>query len=108
VARLLDLYEVVGGPREQLLGLAEDATHKGWWEAYSDVLTEGHMAFIGREAEATSILEWQINVVPGPLQTQCRLPFKPQGHHRPRWALRPRGPRRSSGPRGGMNIIECS
>jgi hypothetical protein len=53
-----------------LLALAEDATGKGWWDAYSDVLTESHMAFIGLEAEATSILDWQINVVPGLLQTE--------------------------------------
>lgn len=70
VARLLDFYEVSGSDRDQLLALAEDATQKGWWVAYSDVLTEGHQAFIGLEAEATSILEWQINVVPGLLQTE--------------------------------------
>jgi hypothetical protein len=34
------------------------------------VLTEDHLAFIGLEAEATSIQEWQINVVPGLLQTE--------------------------------------
>jgi transcriptional regulator with XRE-family HTH domain len=70
VARLLDVYGVVGARREQLLALAEEAVHKGWWEAYADVLTEGHLNFIGLEAEATSILEWQINVVPGLLQTE--------------------------------------
>jgi transcriptional regulator with XRE-family HTH domain len=70
VARLLEVYEVEAERREHLLALAEDATGKGWWEAYSDVLTESHMAFIGLEAEATSILDWQINVVPGLLQTE--------------------------------------
>jgi transcriptional regulator with XRE-family HTH domain len=70
VARLLEFYGVQGSHREQLLALAEEATHKGWWEAYSDVLTEGHLEYIGLEAEATSILEWQINVVPGLLQTE--------------------------------------
>ena len=70
VARLLEFYGVQGNHREQLLALAEEATYKGWWEAYSDVLTEGHLAYIGLEAEATSILEWQINVVPGLLQTE--------------------------------------
>jgi transcriptional regulator with XRE-family HTH domain len=70
VARLLDFYGVSGRHREQLLALAEDASEKGWWEAYSDVLTAGHLAYIGLEAEATSILEWQINVVPGLLQTE--------------------------------------
>ena len=70
VESLLDVYGVRGSQREQLLALAEEATHKGWWEAYSDVLTEEHQAFIGLEAEATSAQEWQINVVPGLLQTE--------------------------------------
>ena len=70
VAKLLDYYGVQGSHREQLLALANDATDKGWWESYSDDLTEGHLEFIGLEAEATSILEWQINVVPGLLQTE--------------------------------------
>jgi transcriptional regulator with XRE-family HTH domain len=70
VARLLDVYRVRGEHRRQLLTLAEEATQKGWWEAFSDVLTEEHAAFIGLEAEATSVLQWQINVVPGLLQTE--------------------------------------
>jgi transcriptional regulator with XRE-family HTH domain len=70
VARLLDVYQVEAGHREHLLTLAEEATGKGWWEAYSDVLAEGHMAFIGLEAEATSILVWHVNAVPGLLQTE--------------------------------------
>jgi transcriptional regulator with XRE-family HTH domain len=70
VARLLDVYRVRGEHRRQLLTLAEEATQKGWWEAYSDVLTEEYLAFIGLEAEATSVLQWQINVVPGLLQTE--------------------------------------
>jgi transcriptional regulator with XRE-family HTH domain len=70
VARLLTHYDVGDSDREQLLALAEDATQRGWWESYSDVLTEGHLEYIGLEAEAESILEWQINVVPGLLQTE--------------------------------------
>lgn len=70
VERLLDFYGIQGSHRDQLLALAEEATYKGWWESYSDILPEGHLAFIGLEAEATKILEWQINVVPGLLQTE--------------------------------------
>lgn len=70
VARLLEVYDVRGSHREQLLALAEDATGKAWWDAYPDALTAGHMEYIGLEAEATSILEWQINVIPGLLQTE--------------------------------------
>jgi transcriptional regulator with XRE-family HTH domain len=70
VERLLDFYGVEDAQREKLLVLAEEASHKAWWETYSEVLTDGHLAFIGLEAEATSILEWQINVIPGLLQTE--------------------------------------
>jgi transcriptional regulator with XRE-family HTH domain len=70
VARLLEIYGVQGSQHEQLLALAEEATQKGWWERFSDTLTEGHLAYISLEAEATSILEWQINVVPGLLQAE--------------------------------------
>lgn len=69
VESLLDIYGVRGDRRQQLLALAEEATAKGWWEGYSDVLTQEHLAFIGLEAEATASLVWQINVVPGLLQT---------------------------------------
>jgi transcriptional regulator with XRE-family HTH domain len=70
LTRLLDVYEVTGDYRAELLALAADATHKGWWEPYSDVLTEGHTTYIGLEAEATSILEWQVSAVPGLLQIE--------------------------------------
>lgn len=70
VESLLNVYGVHGDHRTQLLTLAIEATQKGWWEEYSDILTEEHLAFIGLEAEATSVLQWQINVVPGLLQTR--------------------------------------
>jgi transcriptional regulator with XRE-family HTH domain len=70
VEKLLEFYGVQRSQREQLLALAEEGTHKGWWEAYDDVLTEGYLEYIGLEATTTSILEWQINVVPGLLQAE--------------------------------------
>jgi transcriptional regulator with XRE-family HTH domain len=70
VESLLDIYGVHGKRREQLLTLAREATEKGWWEAYFDVLGEEYLAYIALEAEATSVLQFQINVVPGLLQTE--------------------------------------
>jgi transcriptional regulator with XRE-family HTH domain len=70
VDKLLDFYGVGGSHRGQLLALAQEATRKGWWEAYSDVLTDEHAEFIGLEADATSVLQWQADVVPGLLQTR--------------------------------------
>ncbi len=71
VRKLLDLYAVDGLHREQLLALAREATEKGWWEAYSDTLPAEYAAFIGLEAEARSCLEWQLDVIPGLLQTRA-------------------------------------
>ena len=35
VERLLDYYEITGPRRALLLGLAEDAAQKGWWEEFT-------------------------------------------------------------------------
>jgi transcriptional regulator with XRE-family HTH domain len=71
VERLLDYYGITGPRRALLLGLAEDATQKGWWEEFSDTLTEDYQQFIGLEHEATSIAIWHVDVVAGLLQTEA-------------------------------------
>jgi transcriptional regulator with XRE-family HTH domain len=70
VERLLDYYGVKGAHREMLLSLAEDASQKGWWEEYTDSLSEDYQQFIGLEHEATSIAIWHVDVVAGLLQTE--------------------------------------
>jgi len=69
VERLLDYYEITGSRRALLLGLAEDAAQKGWWEEYADSLSGDYRAFIGLEHEASSIAICHGEVVPGLLQT---------------------------------------
>jgi transcriptional regulator with XRE-family HTH domain len=71
VARLLDYYGITGARRDSLLALAEDASQKGWWEEYTDSLSEDYQQFIGLEHEATSIAIWHIDVVTGLLQTEA-------------------------------------
>jgi len=70
VERLLDYYQITGPRREMLLALAEDAAQKGWWEDFSDILSEDYQQFIGLEHEAASIAIWHVDVVPGLLQTE--------------------------------------
>jgi transcriptional regulator with XRE-family HTH domain len=70
VERLLDYYEITGPRRELLLGLAEDAAQKGWWEEYSDSLSDDYKQFIGLEHEATAMAIWHVDVVTGLLQTE--------------------------------------
>lgn len=71
IEKLIDFYGATGPLRARLLDLAEDATKRGWWEDYADALTPEYMEFIGLEAEATASLQWQIDAVPGLIQTEA-------------------------------------
>jgi transcriptional regulator with XRE-family HTH domain len=71
VARLLDYYEVTGPRRAFLLGLAEEAAKKGWWEDYADFLSSDYQQFIGLEHDAVSMAIWYVEAVPGLLQTEA-------------------------------------
>jgi transcriptional regulator with XRE-family HTH domain len=71
VERLLDYYQITGTRRTLLLGLAEDAAHKGWWEQYTDSLSPDYQQFIGLEDEARAIDIWHVDVVTGLLQTEA-------------------------------------
>jgi hypothetical protein len=70
VEKLLDFYGVTDPERGRLLSLARDASQRGWWEDYADALPEEYLAFIGLEAEAVSVAQWQVEAVPGLLQTE--------------------------------------
>jgi transcriptional regulator with XRE-family HTH domain len=70
VSKLLDFYGVADPERDLLLSLARDASQRGWWEDYADALSEEYLAFIGLEAEAASVAHWQVDIVPGLLQTE--------------------------------------
>jgi transcriptional regulator with XRE-family HTH domain len=71
VERLLDYYQITGPRRALLLGLAEDAAQKGWWEGFADSLSEDYRQFIGFEHEASSMVIWHVDVVTGLLQTEA-------------------------------------
>ena len=71
VELLLDYYQITGPRRALLLGLAEDAAQKGWWEEYGDSLSEDYQQFIGLEHEAASMSIWHVDVVTGLLQTEA-------------------------------------
>jgi hypothetical protein len=70
VERLLDHYRTPGALRDRLLGLAQAASGKGWWDAFSDVASASYRDFIGLEAEASSVEVWHVEVVTGLLQTE--------------------------------------
>ncbi|NIK59749.1 helix-turn-helix domain-containing protein [Kribbella shirazensis] len=70
VADLLTLYGVHDAPeRDRLLALAREANDPGWWHRYGDVTPEWFDAYLGLEATAELIRTYEIQFVPGLLQT---------------------------------------
>jgi transcriptional regulator with XRE-family HTH domain len=71
IADLLTLYGITGkAEREQLLSLASRANQPGWWHRYHDVLPPWFQAYIGLEESADSIRSYDVQFVPGLLQTE--------------------------------------
>ncbi|OQO94043.1 helix-turn-helix domain-containing protein [Saccharomonospora piscinae] len=64
---MLELYGVHGDEQEALVQLAREARKRGWWHAYNEVFTG---AFVGLEADASSLRAFQALLVPGLLQTE--------------------------------------
>jgi hypothetical protein len=70
VADLLSMYGVQDmAEREALLGLARQANNPGWWHHYGDILPGWFQSYLGLEAAATLIRTYEIQFVPGLLQT---------------------------------------
>ena len=71
IADLLSLYGITDpAAREQLLSLASQANQPGWWHRYQDVLPSWFQAYIGLEESAESIRSYDMQFVPGLLQTE--------------------------------------
>ncbi|WFE54514.1 helix-turn-helix transcriptional regulator [Micromonospora sp. WMMD1155] len=70
VSDLLTLYGVTEEhEREALLKLARDANSPGWWHRYGDVLPTWFQSYLGLEAAAALIRSYEVQFVPGLLQT---------------------------------------
>lgn len=71
VADLLTLYGLPDGPeRDRLLALAREANAPGWWHRYNDVLPVWFQPYIGLEAAASMIRNYEVQFIPGLLQTR--------------------------------------
>jgi hypothetical protein len=70
IADLLTLYGVADAEeRARLLLLAREANSPGWWHRYGDVLPNWFQSYLGLEATATLIRTYEVQFVPGLLQT---------------------------------------
>jgi hypothetical protein len=71
IADLLSLYGVDDEEeRERLLALARQANTPGWWHRYGDVLPGWFQSYLGLEASAALIRSYEVQFVPGLLQTE--------------------------------------
>ncbi|GIG68134.1 hypothetical protein HNR73_004705 [Phytomonospora endophytica] len=69
---LLTLYGV-DDPEERarLLALAREANAPGWWHRFGDVLPSWFQSYMGLEATASLIRTYEVQFVPGLLQTRA-------------------------------------
>ncbi|MEV4113035.1 helix-turn-helix transcriptional regulator [Nonomuraea sp. NPDC049695] len=71
VADLLTLYGVVDKQaRAAVLDLVATANEPGWWHRFNDVLPTWFQAYVGLEEAAARIRTYEVQFVPGLLQTK--------------------------------------
>ncbi|GAA1645757.1 helix-turn-helix transcriptional regulator [Nonomuraea sp. NPDC048882] len=71
VADLLTLYGVVDDQaRSAVLDLVTTANEPGWWHRFNDVLPTWFQAYVGLEEAAARIRTYEVQFVPGLLQTK--------------------------------------
>jgi transcriptional regulator with XRE-family HTH domain len=66
---LLDIYDVQGEQRTELMTLLRAAGEKGWLQPYFSSIPEEYSLYIQLESEAESVRNYESLLVPGLLQT---------------------------------------
>ncbi|WP_433868726.1 helix-turn-helix domain-containing protein [Saccharopolyspora sp. CA-218241] len=69
VRALGQLYDVDAARLDYLLRLAGEANQRGWWTAYRDTVPDWFRQFVGLEADALDLWNYEAEYVPGLLQT---------------------------------------
>ena len=70
VRSMLDLYNISGEQREEILGEAKRARDRCWWYPYADLIDETFETQLILEDDAAVLRTYQPNLVPGLLQTE--------------------------------------
>lgn len=68
---MLTIYGASQDDRERLTALSKDASKKGWWDSYADALPSWFETYVGLEAEADTVCTYEVDVIPGLLQTEA-------------------------------------
>ena len=70
VRELLEVYGVTGDRADALAELAREARRKGWWHRFGPVMPSWLEPYLGLEAEAARLRDFQSMVLPGLVQTE--------------------------------------
>jgi len=71
VSDLLILYGMIRAEeREAVMRLVREANTPGWWHRFADVLPSWFQSYVGLEAAASLIRSYDVQFVPGLLQTE--------------------------------------
>lgn len=71
VADLLTMYGVTDQvDREQFLEMVKRSNQPGWWHRYNDLMPDWFQDYVGLEEAAIRILTFELQFVPGLLQTE--------------------------------------
>jgi transcriptional regulator with XRE-family HTH domain len=70
VEQMCRLYGATDDMTKALMALARETKAKGWWQTYGDVVPEWFDLFVGLEAAANRMAEYEHSVVPGLLQSE--------------------------------------
>jgi transcriptional regulator with XRE-family HTH domain len=70
VQALCQLYEASEEQVASLLALVRESKQTGWWQRFDDVLPDWFETYVGLEAAAATIRTYEIQLIPGLLQTE--------------------------------------
>ncbi|HEX2133860.1 MAG TPA: helix-turn-helix transcriptional regulator [Actinophytocola sp.] len=71
VADLLTMYGVTdGGERSVFLEMVRKSNERGWWHRYTDTMPDWFQDYVGLEESASLIQTFELQFVPGLLQTE--------------------------------------
>lgn len=67
---LITFYGVPDGMAAELEVSAQEARRQPWWQEYRNILSEGFKSYLGYEASASVIRNFELLFIPGLLQTE--------------------------------------
>jgi transcriptional regulator with XRE-family HTH domain len=71
VEQMCRLYGAAGDMTKALMALARETKAKGWWQTYGDVVPEWFDLFVGLEAAANRMSEYEHSLIPGLFHTEA-------------------------------------